>query len=93
MSKIKLELKDGDKLVKSKDIKLLDLNVWDELKFNDLLIEHSKNLDKDLCLRAGKVVQLCTGMSDKDLTELGAEGILKLFHMIITEKAKKKQKK
>tara|TARA_B100000700_G_scaffold208931_1_gene229707 strand:+ start:54 stop:326 length:273 start_codon:yes stop_codon:yes gene_type:complete len=90
MDKIKLEIKDGDKVIKSQDIELKELNVWDDLKFNDLLLEHSRNLDKDLCIRAGKVVQLCTGMSDKELTEIGAEGILQLFPLIIQAKAKKK---
>lgn len=90
MDKIKLEIKDGDKVIKSQDIELKELNVWDDLKFNDLLLEHKRNLDKDLCIRAGKLVQLCTGMSDKELTEIGAEGILQLFPLIIQAKAKKK---
>ncbi len=90
MSKIELELKKGSKVISSHTIKLKDLNVWQELEFNDLLLEHSREMDKNLCVRAGKVVQLTTGMSDDELLKIGSEGILQLFPLIIQEKQKKK---
>tara|TARA_R100000329_G_C7618701_1_gene219901 strand:+ start:8976 stop:9248 length:273 start_codon:yes stop_codon:yes gene_type:complete len=90
MSKITLEIKKGSKVVKTKEIVLKKMNVWEDLKFNDLLLEHSKLLDKNLCERAGKVVKLCTGMTDEELADIGAEGIIQLFPLIIKNKAKKK---
>ena len=91
MEKIQLEIKKGDKVIKTKDIELKELNIWDELKFNDLVLEHTKKSDSDLFYRSGQLVQLCTGLTDEELAEMGAEGILKLFPLIIKAKSDKKK--
>ena len=91
MEKIQLEIKEGNKTIKTRDIELKELNIWDELKFNDFILEQTKNSDSDLCVRAGNLVQLCTGLTDEELTEIGAEGILQLFPLVIKAKSDKKK--
>lgn len=92
--KIQLIVKDGKKVVLDKEVELKDLTIDEICEYEDLLIEHSAVLGTDQPLaniykRTLKVIRLATSLSDKQIKDLGREGRMQLFRIIVDESEKK----
>jgi len=90
MRKVLLEVKDGDKVLKSQDIEISDLNFTDRLEYNDLMLEHFNNPSSGVFKRVGKVLKLCTNMNDESLNRFTDPELLQVFSLIADEYSKKK---
>ena len=92
--KIQLVVKDGKKVILDREVELKDLTIDEICEFEDLLLEHSSVLNSDQPLsniytRTLKVIRLATNLSDDEILEIGREGRMQLFRIIVDETEKK----
>ena len=92
--KIQLIVKDGKKTILDREVELKDLTIDDICEYEDLLIEHSTQLSTDQPLsniysRTLKIIRLATSLSDQEIKDLGREGRMQLFRIIVDESEKK----
>ena len=92
--KIQLIVKDGKKTILDREVELKELTIDEICEYEDLMVEHSQSLNSDKPLsnvysRTLKIIRLSTSLSDKEILELGREGRMQLFSIIVRESEKK----
>ncbi len=93
-NKIRLEVKDGKKTILDREVELKDLTIDEVCEYEDILIEHSHTLASDQPLsniysRTLKVIRLATNLTDQEIMDLGREGRMQLFRIIVDQSEKK----
>tara|TARA_Y100000004_G_scaffold127055_1_gene143040 strand:+ start:438 stop:734 length:297 start_codon:yes stop_codon:yes gene_type:complete len=91
---IHLEVKDGKKTILDKEVELKDLTIDEICEYEDILIEHTHTLQTDQPLsniykRTLKVIRLATNLTDDEIKDLGREGRMQLFRIIVDQSEKK----
>ena len=92
--KIQLVVKDGKKTILDKEVELKDLTIDEICEYEDMLIEHSATLNSDRPLsniysRTLKVIRLATNLNDQQIKDLGRDGRMEVFRIIVDESEKK----
>jgi len=88
-----IEVKEGKKVISSREVKLKELNLTERGLFLDLLHEFYQNPTTRLFSRAIEMCQLMTDFTDEELTEWSEAEYLQLFRAIIDEKNQEVKKK
>lgn len=92
--KIHLVVKEGKKVMLDREVELSDLTIDEICEYEDILIEHSAVLQSDQPLsniykRTLRVIRLATNLTDNEIMDLGREGRMQLFRIIVDETEKK----
>ena len=92
--KIQLEVKEGKKTILDREVELKELTIDEICEHEDLMVEHSQSLNSDNPLsnvysRTLKIIRLATSLTDKEILEIGREGRMQLFQIIVAESEKK----
>ncbi len=92
--KIQLVVKNGKKVILDREVELKDLTIDEICEYEDLLLEHSATLNSDQPLaniysRTLKVIRLATNLKDQEIMDLGRDGRMELFRIIVDESEKK----
>jgi len=85
-----IEVKEGKKVISSREVELRELNLTDRGKFMDLMMDFQINPAKDYFSRVINVCRVCTDYTDDELNKFEDAELLQLFAAIIEEKNKKK---
>ena len=85
-----IEVKEGKKVISSREVELKELNLTDRGKFLDLMMDFQINPAKDYFSRIISVCRVCTDYTDEELNKFEDAEFMQLFNIIVTEKNKKK---
>jgi len=85
-----IEVKEGKKVISSREVELKELNLTDRGKFLDLMMDFQINPAKDYFSRIINVCRVCTDYTDEELNKFEDAEFMQLFNIIVTEKNKKK---
>ena len=91
---IHLVIKDKKKTILDREVELKDLNIDEVCEYEDLMIEHTQQLSSEQPLsniykRTLKMIRLATNLSDTELIEIGRDGRMQLFQLIVERHEKK----
>ena len=94
---IHLVIKDKKKTILDREVELKELNIDDVCEYEDLMIEHTQQLSTDKPLaniykRTLKMIRLATNLSDKEILDIGRDGRMQLFQLIVERSEKKNTK-
>jgi hypothetical protein len=87
---LKIEVKDGDKVISTREVELKQLNLTERCRYNDLMFEHNRDPEKNLFSRVVEVCKIWTNYTDEELNEFSDAEFFQLFGVIILESRKKK---
>ena len=92
--KIHLEVKKDKKVIVDKEVGLKDLTIDEIVEYEDLMTEHSMQVTSDKPLlgvhsRVLQFIRLATTLTDEEIKEIGREGRMQLFVILIKEAEKK----
>ena len=87
-----IEVREGKKVISSREVEIKELNLSERGKFLDLLHDFYKNPAENLFSRSIEMCRLCTDFTDDELNDWGDAEFLQLFNALVTEKSKKKSK-
>ncbi len=90
MHKVIIEVKDGDKIISTREVELKKLNLQERCQYNDLMFEHNRNPESNLYTRVVDVCRLWTNYTDEELNEFKDAEFFQLFGVIVLESTKKK---
>jgi len=88
-----IEVREGKKVISSREVEIKELNLLDKGKFLDLLHEFYKNPTEGLFSRAIEMCRLMTDYTDEELNSWEESEYLQLFRMLIDEKNAEAKKK
>lgn len=94
---IHLVIKDKKKTILDREVELKDLNIDDVCEYEDLMIEHTQALSSETPLaniykRTLKLIRLATNLTDNEIMDIGRDGRMKLFQLIVEQTEKKNTK-
>ncbi len=92
--KIHLQVKEGKKVIVDKEVGLKDLTIDEIVEYEDLMTEHTMQVSSDKPLlgvysRVLKFIRLSTDLTDDEIKDIGREGRMQLFVILIKEAEKK----
>jgi len=88
-----IEVKEGKKVISSREVELRELGLTEKGEFLDLLHDFYKDPTSNLFSRAIKMCRLMTDYTDDELNEWEDAEYLQLFMIIIDEKNAEAKKK
>jgi len=88
-----VEVKEGKKVISSREVKLKELNLTERGIFLDLLHDFYQNPTNNLFSRAINMCRLMTDFTDEELSGWDEAEYLQLFRAIIDEKNGEDKKK
>lgn len=87
-----IEVKDGDKIISSREVKIRELNLLERGKFLDLMLDFQTNPSENYFTRLIEVCRICTDYPDDELNKFSNAELMQLFNAIIKEKNKPEKK-
>ena len=87
-----IEVREGKKVISSREVELKELNLTDRGKFLDLMLDFQVNPSKNYFSRKIEVCRVCTDYEDDELNKFADAELLQLFTAIIEEKNNSKKK-
>tara|TARA_R100001594_G_scaffold65971_1_gene100309 strand:- start:1584 stop:1868 length:285 start_codon:yes stop_codon:yes gene_type:complete len=87
-----IEVKEGEKIISSREVKLKELNLTERGEFLDLMLDFQINPQKNYFSRIFKICRICTDYPDDELNKFEDAELLQLFGAIVEEKNKKAKK-
>jgi len=90
LHKVTIEVKDGKKIISTRDVELKQPNLRERCRFTDLMFEHNADPEKNLFSRVVEVCQIWTNYTDEELNEFSDSEFFQLFGIILIENRKKK---
>ncbi|MAG59899.1 hypothetical protein CMO96_03880 [Candidatus Woesebacteria bacterium] len=88
-----IEIKEGKKIISSREVELKELGLTDHGKFLDLLHDFYQNPKDNLFSRAINMCRLMTDYTDEELRGWSEAEYLQLFRAVIDEKNAEDKKK
>jgi len=87
-----IEVKDGEKVISSREVEVKELNLTDRGKFLDLMMDFQVNPAKNYFSRIINVCRVCTDYPDDELNKFADAELMQLFNAIVKEKNNAKKK-
>jgi len=88
-----IEVKEGKKVISSREVEIKELNLTERGLFLDLLHEFYQNPTTRLFSRAIEMCRIMTDYTDEELNSWEESEYLQLFRMLIDEKNAEAKKK
>jgi len=88
-----IEVKEGKKVISSREVEVKELNLSEKGVFLDLLHEFYQNPTTRLFSRAIEMCRLMTDYTDEELQDWGESEYLQFFRILIDEKNEDAKKK